>query len=201
MWVSKDLFFLSLFSEPIAAKCVARHLLGMPFTNEENSVSVIHDMSIDMTKFNQFIVKHCTQDKLDEIHNSLFYSSNTVPIQLIALGGDIWNANACTHLVAFANIYRYNYSALPTNSQFTERGMKESGYVTLGRCAEKNRSALAIARAKIIPIKLIKQNEGDNKSFTLSLNNNKGPVDPLFDLIWEDGRYFIFLADPGDPGN
>ena len=151
MWISKDLFFLSLLSEPITAKCVACHLLGLPFINEENRVSMIHDMSIDVTKFNQFLVKQCTQDKLDKIRNSPFYSDNAVPIQIIALGGDIWHGNACTHLVAFSNVYRYNYSALPTNSQFTERGVKESGYVTLGRRLEKNRSALAIARAKIIP--------------------------------------------------
>ena len=32
-----------------------------------------------------------------------------------------------------------------------ERGVKESGYVSLGHCSKKNRSALAIARARTIP--------------------------------------------------
>ena len=53
-------------------------------------------------------------------------------------------------------IYLTKYSALPTNTQFAERGMKESGYVTLGRRSEKNRSILAVARAKLRPDALVK---------------------------------------------
>ena len=151
MWVSKDLFCLSLFSEPVTAKCVARHLLGMPFINKENSVSVIHDMSIDITKFNQFIIKHCTQNKVGEIHNSPIYTNNIVPIRLIASGGDIWDHNATTDLLQFADVYRFNFSSIPSSSRFIERGVKESGYATLDRRTEKNRSTLAMARAKIIP--------------------------------------------------
>ena len=52
---------------------------------------------------------------------------------------------------AFFQLYVDQLSALPTNSQFTERGVKESGYVSLGRRSEKYCSTLAIARAKIIP--------------------------------------------------
>ena len=59
--------------------------------------------------------------------------------------------NATPDLLLFADLYRFNFSSLLTNSQFTERGVKESGYVTLGRRTEKNRSALAMARTKIIP--------------------------------------------------
>ena len=88
---------------------------------------------------------------MDEIRNSPIYTNNIIPIRLIASGFDIWDHNATTHLLQFADIYRFNISAFPTNSQFTERGVKESGYVTLGRRTKKNRSALAIARAKIIP--------------------------------------------------
>ena len=74
-----------------------------------------------------------------------------MPIRLIALGCDIWDHNVTPDLLQFADVYRFNFSSLPTNSQFTERGAKESGYVTLGRCTEKKRSALVMARAKIIP--------------------------------------------------
>ena len=49
-----------------------------------------------------------------------------------------------------ADLYRFNYSFFPTNSHFVECGVKESGYVILGWCSEINRSALAMARAKVI---------------------------------------------------
>ena len=45
---------------------------------------------------------------------------------------------------------------MPTNTQFVERGVKESGFVTLGRRNETNRSILAISRATIIPEGLLK---------------------------------------------
>ena len=63
----------------------------------------------------------------------------------------MWYHNVTTGLLQFADVYRFNFSSLPTKSQFTERGVKESGYVTAGRRTEKNRSTLVMARAKIIP--------------------------------------------------
>ena len=35
--------------------------------------------------------------------------------------------------------------------QFVERGVKESGYISLGRYAEEKRTILAIARGKVLP--------------------------------------------------
>ena len=39
---------------------------------------------------------------------------------------------------------------MPSNTQFTERGVKESGYVSLGQRNETNRSILAIACGKTL---------------------------------------------------
>ena len=58
---------------------------------------------------------------------------NAAAIALIDKGGDIWHADVCEILVSFRNIYLQKYSALPTNTQFTEHGVKESGVVSLGR--------------------------------------------------------------------
>ena len=67
----------------------------------------------------------------------------------------------------FTNIYRYCYSALPTNSQFTERGVKESRYISLGRHSKKNLLALTVTRAHIIPDAMAKGKDmvakGDEK--------------------------------------
>ena len=52
--------------------------------------------------------------------------------------------------IAFKNAYMPCFSALPTNTQFTERAVKESGYVSLGNRNEKQRSILAIACGKTL---------------------------------------------------
>lgn len=162
MWISKDLLSLSLFSEQKIAKRVVRHPLGTPFINGENSVSVIQDKSIDVAKFNQFLDKYYTQNKVMAIHNSLLYTNTVVPSQLIASSCNICHTNIMYKLLLFSDLYQSHYYSLPSNSQFIDRGVIESGYVILWRHSENNHFALAIARAKIIPdtmaagIKLLK---------------------------------------------
>ena len=84
---------------------------------------------------------------------------NTAAIALIAKGGDIWDDGACEILLSFRNTYLHKYSALPTNTQFTERGVKESGVVSLGRRGETNRSIFSISRGKLVPDALKKGRE------------------------------------------
>ena len=67
-------------------------------------------------------------------------------IALIVEGGDIWSDTTSDILVPFCNIYLFKYSALPTNTQFTERGFKESGVVSLGKRGETNRSIFYLPR-------------------------------------------------------
>ena len=81
----------------------------------------------------------------------LFFQSNSIPISFMSQGHDIWLHDAHATLFAFKQLYEHSYAALSTNSQFTKRGVKESGDVTLGRRSEKVRSALAMARARLIP--------------------------------------------------
>ena len=57
-------------------------------------------------------------------------NENGTTIALIAEGGDIWNDDACDVLLSFCNIYLMEYYALPMNSQFIERGVKESGVIS-----------------------------------------------------------------------
>jgi len=87
------------------------------------------------------------------VHRTVFtfYTQYAVSLRLVSLGHGIWIKHTNPIIRAFVNLYCYRYSALPTNSQFTERGMNESGYFSLGHCSEKNRSALAITRDHLIP--------------------------------------------------
>ena len=54
-------------------------------------------------------------------------------------------------LKEFKKIFLHNYSALPTNTQFTERGVKESAFISLCKRNEKSRAIYAMARGKAIP--------------------------------------------------
>ena len=114
-------------------------------------MSKSHGCKINLKRFVLFLKKFVTNDKLKELQNSPFFVTNAVQIRLIADGCDIWSAGSQPCLLSFAHLYRTHYSALPTNTQFTERGVKESGYVSLGRRSEKNRTVLATARALVVP--------------------------------------------------
>ena len=167
IWTSSDLLFLSLFAETKTAKIVARLVLGMEqeVGTEEKFFSKAHNWNINIYKFAQFMIKHCKQETIVKVTSSPFVLANKVAIRLIADGGDIWAPSPSPPLVAFKELYLTHYSSLPTNSQFTERGVKESGYVSLGRRSEKNRSILATARAKLVPDSMVegrKQLEGKN---------------------------------------
>jgi len=80
---------------------------------------------------------------------------NSDAIRLISSGSNICSSSHGI-LVAYKNEHIHQYSALPTNTQFTERGVKEYGFVSLGRRCEHNRSILAIARGRILPEELLK---------------------------------------------
>ena len=74
-----------------------------------------------------------------------------VALTMIALNGaDIWDASQHQALIRFRNSFLHEFAALPTNTQFVERGVKESGFVSLGSRGETNRSILAIARSCLV---------------------------------------------------
>ena len=89
-----------------------------------------------------------------------FIEESWVAIQLVANGYDIWCQNSNRCLIQFRDMYIHHYSAIPINSRFTEHGVKESGYISLGRICEHNRSILAIACGCLIPNALAKRREG-----------------------------------------
>ena len=73
---------------------------------------------------------------------------HTVALKLIGDGNDIWIPNAPITFSILRELYKTRYTALPTNTQTTERGVNESGYVSLRRRSKNNRSDLASTRAR-----------------------------------------------------
>ena len=90
-------------------------------------ISEMNKTTIGLNKLMQFLIKNCTQDKVMLIHNSLFFQTQIITLRLIVVGHNIWSLNANTKLEDSVNLYRYHYPEFPTNFQFTERGVKESG--------------------------------------------------------------------------
>ena len=91
-----------------------------------------------------------------------FIQRNQAALALIMNGGDMWADHVCATLNDFKTIYLHEFVAPPVNTQFVERGVKESDYVALGRRGESNRTILAITRGKILPEELQKGRDNIN---------------------------------------
>ena len=103
-----------------------------------------HKRTVNLTKLHLFLAKYVTSEAMNATKNLPFVKNNSAAISLVADGHDMWN-ESFPALVEFRKIYLLRYAALPTNTQFGERGVKESGYVTLGRRNESNQSILDIS--------------------------------------------------------
>ena len=63
---------------------------------------------------------------------------------------DIWDPTSTPKLQQLRDLYLNQYSALPTYTQFMERGVNELDYVSLGRFNETNMSVLVMSRGKVL---------------------------------------------------
>ena len=159
-WTS-HLSFLGLFSNQPTATAVARLMSGLGNRNVAKEEIYDEDQNriIKLREFLLFLNRECNYETLTQQRNLPVVQENIQAIALIANEGNIWSDDACAILIFFHNIYFYQYSSLPTNTQFTERGVKESGVVSLRRRSEINRSILPISRGKLIPEALKKGRE------------------------------------------
>ena len=103
---------------------------------------------INLHKFQEFMQSNVKRDTIMKTRGLPIIKNNYLMISVISHGVDIWASNTDP---IYHNIYLLNDAALPTNTQFTERGVKDSDFVSLGRQGETNRSILTIARVKYIP--------------------------------------------------
>ena len=122
--------------------------------NDQESMyeSEAHGRKMDLNKFEQFIKKQCTDDFLTRVANSQFFVENKLPFVLLHKDEISGRMLHCTPpLVSFKNLYMNYYTGLPTNTQYTEQGFKESGYIFLGWQSKKKSSILATALTKLVP--------------------------------------------------
>jgi len=98
---------------------------------------------------------YCTPDIIMATRSLQCVLHNSDAIRLISSGSDIYPSSHVI-LVAYKNEYLHLNTALPTNTQFTDHGVKESGFVSLSQRCEHNRFILAIVRGRILPEALLK---------------------------------------------
>ena len=149
-WTS-HLLFLALFSNQKTATPIANMLVGRSDQSRGTIYDDDHNRLIVMRNYNDFLHEKCTHQTIMQQRSLPVVKDNYRAISMIADGGNIWASNPCDTLLQFQQLYLHCHAALPTNTQFTERGVKESGYVSLGRRGETNRSIFAMARAQIVP--------------------------------------------------
>jgi len=153
---AENLFFLAIFSDQPAARVVVRTLLGQNVRERRNEVESYFDVeqnkTINLNRYAIFLEDKVSIETRNNTRKIPFVRENAATLTLIANGINIWDENyTLPFMSSFKDIYSQRYSALPTNTQFGERGVKESGYVSLGRRNESSRSVLAISRGKLLP--------------------------------------------------
>ena len=151
IWHEDNLFFYSLYSEQPMATVIAKKITGNKRSvNDETYYSTFHKRDFHLPTLSSFIDDRVTEDVLQITREVEEIKENMIIVSMIANGADIWS-DGNDELVFFKECYLRKYSSLPTNTIFVERGVKESGYVTLGRRDESTRSLLILARGKVIP--------------------------------------------------
>ena len=115
----------------------------------------------NLHKFQEFMQSNVKQDAIMKTRGLSINKNNYLITYIISRGVDIWVSNTDP---IYSNIYLLNYTSPPIHTQFTERGVKESGFVSLGRRGETNHSIFAIAWGKYFPEALYIDRSEINKS-------------------------------------
>ena len=148
---ANELFFLGLFSNQHTATEVAKIIFGRSVVGNGREVyAYLHKRTIDTSLFFSFLTENVSMESLMVTRSLSVVANNPIVLSILADGQDLWAKQTPSILTNFRMIYLKEYLSLPTNTQFTERGVKESGYVTLGRRGEVQRSILAISRGKFL---------------------------------------------------
>ena len=110
-----------------------------------------HKRNIGLRKFDDWIQYNVSNDTVMTARALPYIRDNYLAVRLVTLGIDMWSPTTVIPLLQFHQVFLHQYFSFPTNTQFFERGVKESGYISLRRCAETNRTILAIDRGKVLP--------------------------------------------------
>lgn len=152
MWISGNVFFLSIFCDQPMASVFAKKILHNNYNVSDVTFhSEYHKDTIHLPALKTFIDDNISDDTM-EITRQLPAIKDYLPmVRMIAHGSDIWSTNVTSYMASYRDLFLENFSSFPTNNHNVERGVRESGFVTLGNRSESNRSIYVVARGGVIP--------------------------------------------------
>ena len=134
----------ALGGEPPCAAEVAKYLLGIPRVDTKVTYrSEYHGRSICLDEFYKFIKDQCS-NRNDIISSGHLTQFSVQALQQIARGDDVWHS---PHLVASKMQVQMRYVPIASNTQMTERGVKEGALCSTSDRGEISRSIYAVARS------------------------------------------------------
>ena len=115
---------------------------------------------IHLKLFEEFVQDRVSVRTVMKTREMSIIRSHGAALALISAGQDMWDSlRTNRYLQELKENYLLNFSSLPVNTQFVERGVKSSNYVTIGRRKEASRSIWIMARGKALPEGLQKARE------------------------------------------
>ena len=147
---SNHLLVCSLGGESMCAQQVAKFLLGQEMeTMNITYNSEFHDHQIDICRFAKFIRETCTT--LEQVRTSNHLTQFSIDaIVRIANGEDVWSDSPHPSLLSFKNTFLNRYIPIASNTQMTERGVKEGTLCSTATRGEMTRSVYAVARSGFV---------------------------------------------------
>ena len=130
---TQDLLFLAIFLTQATAQCVAQVILGLSITNTPIYWCAYHKRMVNVSKPSTSKIDNCKDDIRMKICTLPVIIEHYTAVSMIAHMGNIWSQTAPPFLLRFQRAYLVEYASFPTNIQFVEREVKESGFVSLGR--------------------------------------------------------------------
>jgi hypothetical protein len=153
LWVNKFLF-LAIYGEAETAQVVAQFLLDKEATgfarNGMYDESTMHNRTISLPKFREFLEAR-TANKPELLTLLHVMSIQQGIVQIADNGGNMWAEANCPNWLTRLRIrYRECYSAVATNSQLAERGVKGSNYCSVAGRLERLESSYGTAHARLV---------------------------------------------------
>ena len=133
-WLDSPLFFFAFFTEAPIGRAVAQFLLGRPYNGPTTFVSAEHKTTIDLEAFYSFLQSKCSNKNVQNVLEKVMVKEGEAELILIANGLDMWDAGQeNTSLGNFRKQFKRKYGGQGSNAQLSERGVKDSATVTLGK--------------------------------------------------------------------
>ena len=150
-WVDSPLLFYALFSESPTACVLAHFLLGINYNGPKSFQSQERGATVNLAAFSAFIKENCSTVNLKKVLDLPHVKNCRAELLMIKQNIDMWDTKQDNlPLGRFRNKFLRKSGGLGSNAQCTERGVKEAGYVSLGRRGESSRSILALARGETV---------------------------------------------------